>query len=253
MASFKLESLGGSWAQQKPAVAAQRIRLDIFMVGDNHQLYHYWQGQGEPFRLESLGGSFRGGVTAFSWDIHHRDVFAIGSDNQLYHYWQGPSEARFNHEVLGGNWDGTVKAVSWGPGRWDVFAVGTNFELYHYWYPRYEPTGPTFGLESLGGNHTTTWTLASIAWPGRLDVFAHGDNWGLLHYFQRAGEPFAVEKVPGRPGPGYHLDAVSWGPGRLDVFRCATRLSVTELQHFLAEPRLRCVGVGGGGLLLRQP
>ena len=63
---FRLESLGGVWPSQQPAVISmgQRQRIDVFMIGYDTQLYHYWEEFGQPFQLESLGGSFRGSASA---------------------------------------------------------------------------------------------------------------------------------------------------------------------------------------------
>jgi len=219
--TFGLESLGGYWERtQKPAVVTRPGRLDAFLIGDNGQLYHYWQGGSEPFQLESLGGSFKKvGVTAVSWEPYRLDVFAIGTDSQLYHYWQAPGMWYFDHESLGGYWPaGYTKAVSWGPGRLDVFLLGNDLQFYHYWYPHQTPTGTTFGLEALSGNSSFYWDIAAVAWPGRLDVFLLRPTGHVWHFWQNNGQPFYNEVMPIPYGQQKWLSVASGEPGRLDVF-----------------------------------
>ncbi|MFT7837101.1 hypothetical protein Q5530_13215 [Saccharothrix sp. BKS2] len=250
--TFSVESLGGVWPGQKPAVIAKNGRLDIFMKGFDQQLYHYWQGPGQSFRLESLGGSFSSyaGVSATSGADGYRDVFAVGTDKRLHHYWQRPGEAYFRHEVLGGGpWSETspVEAVSWGAGRWDVFVEQIDYgsHLYHYWYPHHEPSGPTAGLEYLGHLGASASAISATTWPDRLDVFVSLPTGCVRHYWQNSGEPFHVEcLLPNYGGGQLSVVAVSGYPGRLDVFAPTfyAAANAISIDHFWQNP-----GSGGWG------
>src|SRR3954452_3196381 len=74
-------------------------RLDIFVVGTNHGLYHkWWDGTSWGPSLtgyESMGGTIIGQPEVVSWGPNRLDIFVVGTDSGLYHKW----------------WDGT----SWGP------------------------------------------------------------------------------------------------------------------------------------------
>lgn len=235
--TFGLESLGGSWPMQKAAVVAHPGRIDAFLVGWDHQLYHYWQVPGRPFLLEPLGGSFKHqSVSAVSWDIHHRNVFAVGTDNKLYHYYQGAGDGSFHRQLLGGEWvaPGLLEAVSQGPNRWDVFITGDAAStLAHYWWPVYGLVGPQLGYESLGRVEGNGLSMSATAWPGRLDVFLVERARGLVHFWQRAGEPFRQELMPDLAWVhDTHVDSVSWAHGRLDVFTSGSAGSSLHFTHY---------------------
>jgi hypothetical protein len=97
--TFYQESLGGQWATYLTPTATTwgPGRLDLFIVGVNKELAHYWQDN-SPFKSESLGP----GLSSGSWDTHspialsavtwgwpRLDVFIVASNRELYHYWQG--------------------------------------------------------------------------------------------------------------------------------------------------------------------
>src|SRR5262245_43717041 len=115
-ATFGSESLGGEWGSiVKPGVATASQRLDVFLIGMNEQLYHYWwphwTPSGAQWGLESLGGSWpQQSVTVQRWR-NRLDAFLIGHDSTLHHFWQLPGEA-FQSRSLGGDWPlGPLQAV----------------------------------------------------------------------------------------------------------------------------------------------
>jgi hypothetical protein len=63
---------------------------------------------------------------------------------------------------------------------------------------------------------------AVSAWPGHVDVFVRGTDQGLYHQVLGSGGYQALGGVLGPPGtagkPGWDPAAVSWAPGRIDVF-----------------------------------
>ncbi len=244
--SFDLESLGGAWRfEDRPAaVSSESGRLDVFLVGFDRQLYHYWQGPGEAFQLESLGGDWPESPVAAVSSQNRLDVFLVGEDRQLYRLYQWRDEASFELQTVGGSWFSAndISVVSWAPDRLDVFLVGDDRQLYHYWgQPTISPLFPhghfSFELESLGGSWSSTLEVTAVTWgPGRLDVFLVGEDRQLYHYWQNPGEAFHLESLGDAPyGP---IHAVTWGAGRLDVFcvRTGGLAGSDLLYHYWQDP-----------------
>lgn len=247
MATFDLENLGGTWPAQIPAVTTHPGRLDIFLIGGNRELYHYWQNDGEPFGLESLGGSFKlQPASAVTRDSGHIvDVFAVGTDNKIHHYSQRLGDS-FDHEVVAeglqpGDGTNLLKAVTDGSRRWDLFVTGdAHFSLEHYWWPRASGGAPLpfapLPHESLGGTISGGRSLsATVGSNRRFDVFFLEATRAPTHFWQNAGEPFRSESMP---DPYWDqdtsLEAVTWGPGRLDLFTAASNSNSGSgsIQHF---------------------
>lgn len=222
------ESWGGVWdpRQSITATTLGPWRLDIFLVGYNKQLYHYWQPAppGQMFGLESLGGTWDRPPAAVSQEPGRLDVFIVGQDNKLYHYSQpGPPGRSFRLESLGGSWGIVEAATTWGRGRLDVFvssmgSAATGSLVHHLW----QQGGGPFGDEDL--RISSVWNLTAVSRrPGRLDIFtnamdATGSGLGLVHLWQD-NSPFHMERIEPRCTPNCTgMKAVSWGPGRLDLF-----------------------------------
>ena len=78
------------------SVSWGKNRIDYFVVGSDHAVYHkWWDGsQWGPSLTgyEDLGGYAISKVTAVSWAKNRLDIFVIGSDHAVYHkYWNGSS------------------------------------------------------------------------------------------------------------------------------------------------------------------
>ncbi len=228
-----LEAWGGNWAgaygynpAHPVALSWGAPRLDVFLVGQNGRLYHYWQGGGSVYSLEMLPAtdtsfSTNSYVTAATWGRGRLDVFLVGLNGNLYHYWQDHTAA-FSWENLSGNFPlGKPTAVTWGYPRLDVFLVDQQGVLMHFW----QQNTPFQSQPILSGH---TWASsappAAVSWgPGRLDLFLYdfvGHELPLYHAWQQGTDPFQAEPLPltlqdSQPGAAR---AVSWGPGRLDVF-----------------------------------
>jgi FAD binding domain/Repeat of unknown function (DUF346) len=212
-----METLRGQLAGPPNAVSWGPDRVDVFGVGTDQQLWHWWQagagGWGGP---EPRGGSLPGeGVSAVSWGPNRLDVFAAGQpNNNLYHWWWD-GRAWGGPQSLGGSLPAeTVSAVSWGPNRLDVFAPGQpGNQLYHWSWDGARWNGP----EARGGVMNAE-GVSAVSWaPNRLDVFAVEAGSGQLLHWQWDGSWHDALPLGGRMR-AETVSAVSWGPNRIDVF-----------------------------------
>ena len=140
------------------AVAWGRNRLDIFVVGTDHAVYHKWW-DGAAWGPSLTGYEYLGGI------IHTRPkVVAVGRQparrvrhrhrfGALPQGWDGSAwgPSLTGWENLGGVCSSRPEVVSWGPNRLDVFVLGTDSALYHKWWDgsAWEPSAT--GYEYLGG------------------------------------------------------------------------------------------------------
>ncbi len=143
----------------------------------------------------------------------------------MFLHWGGP-------ELLGGNLLSAPNAVSWAAGRLDIFGVDSDTtELQHWWWDN-----GWRGPESLGGNLLED-GVSAVSWAvGRLDVFGvDTDTTEPQHWWwDNTGGPLETNGWAGPETLGGKLSsspsAVSWAPGRLDVF--GTDVFTSELQHW---------------------
>jgi len=172
---------------------------------------------------------------AVAWAAGRVDVFALSTSNTVLHWWlteapwtpgnPGSSLGTFNgpETLKGSGVTGKPAAVSWAPGRLDVFAGATNGNLLHWWFDQ-SNNWPFAASETLGQASSP----CAVSWgPSRLDVFANSPNNGIVHWWYDGSlQPIQSFNGSGQPatlggsnncGPPA---AVSWGPGRFDVFAC---------------------------------
>jgi hypothetical protein len=178
---------------------------------------------------ESLGGRPYGGpLSAVSWAPGRLDIFSVDADDgTLQHWWFDPHSGWGNNqrpESLGGNLDGpALSAVSWAPGRLDIFGVDTNDRtLQHWWFDPQSGWGNNQRPESLGGRLIGA-ALSAVSWaPGRLDIFGvDGNDVSLQHWWFNPQSGWGNNQRPESLGGRLSVDslsAVSWAPGRLDIF-----------------------------------
>jgi hypothetical protein len=179
---------------------------------------------------ESLGGRlFASPVSAVSWQDGRLDIFSVDADDFApQHWWYDHgwgNNAR--PESLGGShrlFASALTAVSWHPGRLDIFGVSrTDATLQHWWFDN--GWGNNAQPESLGGALNSP-ALSAVSWrPGRLDIFGIGAQPGaandqtLQHWwFDNGWGNNARPESLGGKLIGAALSAVSWRPGRLDIF-----------------------------------
>jgi len=187
------EGLGGSISGSPITVSWAANRLDTFVVGTDHQLYHkawdtnQWLPSSGDY--EYLGGLVRDGSSpaTTSWGPDRLDIAVVGLDRQLYHKaWDGNHwlPAPTAYESLGGAArDGSSPAiVSRGPGRLDIFAVGQDQGLDHKaWESTRWLPSPT-GFEHLGGVIADGSSPSATSWgDSRVSAFVVGTDQGLYH------------------------------------------------------------------------
>ncbi len=206
-----LGSPPGGLASAPAAVSWAPGRIDVFAAGADGHLWHKWYAS-RWSGWESLGGVIVGAPAVASWAPGRLDVLARGSDNRLWHKWyQG---GWFNWENLGGVLTSSPAATSPSEGQIDVVVPGVADVA---WYTFYDLGW--HGFASLGGQVLNAVGL-SASDPGQLYVFGQGTDNNL--YQQRdagswSGWQFALSG-PISSGP----TAVSWAPGRTDVFARGT-------------------------------
>jgi hypothetical protein len=204
------QPLGGILATGPDASSWGTNRVDVFIQGQDHQLWHQlfngttWSG------WEPLGGIITADPSAVSWGTNRIDVFARGQDRQLWHRsFDGTSWSPW--EPLGGILVGSPDVSSWGSGRLDVFIRGQDNQLWQKTFSNggWGPWQPLGGIitESPGAD---SWAL------NRIDVLARGQDNQLWHRSFDTGGWTGWEPLGGILASG--PDASSQGTGQLDVF-----------------------------------
>jgi hypothetical protein len=171
-------------AEGVSAVSWAPGRLDVFAVGGDQQLKHWWW-DGNWGGPQDLGGNMRAeSVSAVSWAPGRLDIFAVenGSGQLLTWAWDGNWHGPVR---LGGNMNAEgVSAVSGGPGRLDVFGVQAGpGQLLRWWWD-----GKWHGPVPLGGN-LPAWDVCAVRRSSGIDVFATGPDYTLQHWPSGAGVP----------------------------------------------------------------
>ncbi len=230
-ATLAYEALGGNFIGA-PVSIGETNRVDTFIVGTNHHLYHKiltpagWQ---PASGFEDLGGYVLGKPAVIHDGPNRLDVFVVGGDHALYHkYYDGAAwqPSQTGYEDLGGIVVGNPAAVTTGAGRFDVFVVGTDDAVYRKsfdgtaWFPSKQ------SYEDLSGITISDPTVVSSA-PGRIDLFIVGTDNALYHKYSNGGETW----LPSETGyenlggiiVGQPTVATNWSVyQRLDVFIVGT-------------------------------
>ena len=199
-------------------------RLDAFVLGTDHALYHKWwdgglgtvghrlrvprRGLHEPAAAGHLGPGPAGRVRP-----RHRPRAVpqvVGRST-----W-GPSVT--GYEYLGGICMSPPEVVAWGTDRLDVFVLGTDNAVYHKWWDGDRGRGPgssTSAASALPRPRVVAWG------QNRLDLFVIGTDSALYHKWYDGSSWSADWEYLG----GVCTTAptvVSWGADRLDVFVLGT-------------------------------
>ena len=222
---------GGQGVGRPVAVSRGLGRLDLFArFADGSIRYRVL----DPFAgwtqndWQSLGGEGIGAPAVVAWGFGHLDVFMRGAKGTVRHkawnanpgtWWPGQTD----WQDLGGSIVGSPVAVSWGVNRLDLFARFDDGSVRNkVWeMPRATWWPSQTGWQDLGG--AGIGAPAVVTWgPGHLAVFMRGAKGTVLHKAWNAN--------PGTWWPGqtdWHdlggsivgsPAAVSWAPGRLDLF-----------------------------------
>jgi len=181
-------SLGGAIIGD-PAVSRNADgRLEVFVVGTNHALYHKFQtvaGSNSWSGFASLGGYVIGDPVVGQDADGRLEVFVIGSNHALYHNVEtsaSNSNSYSGFSLLGGFIVGDPAVARNTDGTLEVFVVGANKQLYH----NYESAANSItwvGYSSLGGAVILDPVVSQNS-DGRLQLFVIGTNNAVFSKFQ---------------------------------------------------------------------
>jgi hypothetical protein len=234
------ESLGGEALGPVSAVATGANELDLFVRGTDDALYHKrWDGSEwlpSASGWEPIGGSGRISAhpVAVTWGAHTIDIFGVGTDHAVHHKWWdgsrwGPGASGDEWEPLGGETVGPVSAMSGGHQPLDLFMRGLDYTAHHKWWDGSQWRPSESDWESLGLVVTAPPGAVSRDPTEGLDVFVN-DLGGTVQTQQIADLP---DPTPGWLPLGGEfvgpISAVSWGPGRIDIFCTDTEKAIRHL------------------------
>ena len=200
--------------------------IDVFALSGGNLLHRSYTDQAGWQPIETLPSSSGvGQPAAVSWGPERLDVFAI-KGGALIHWWIDPKNGfaswKIDRSLQGSKLSGGPAAVSWGSERLDVFATNANNDLLHWWFDG--PNGVNFGApETINTDCSGPF---AVSWESqRLDVFAistvdNSISWLTYDATHKQVQNFNSNK-PQTLGSSQHCGpacAVSWGPGRFDVF-----------------------------------
>jgi hypothetical protein len=166
-----------------PAVAHNSDgRLEVFVIGTDHALYHKSQivaGGGSGWTgYSTLGGNIISDPVAGRNVDGRLEVFAVGSDHALYHTFEqaaSSSNSWSGISSLGGYIISDPALASNSDGRLEVFVVGSDHALYHNFQLSPSSSNSWSGYAYLGGiilNNTNP--AAALNSQGQLQVFVVG-------------------------------------------------------------------------------
>jgi len=184
-------TLGGNLLGD-PAVARNSDgRLEVFVIGADHALYHKSQilagGSSGWTGYSTLGGNIIGNPVVAQNTDGRLEVFVIGADHALLHLSQltAGSTSWSGFTSLGGYIISNPAVNRNSDGRLEVFVIGSNHALYHKYQLAAGSTNSWSGYTSLGG-YIISNPVAGQNSDGRLEVFVIGSDHALYHIFQLA-------------------------------------------------------------------
>jgi hypothetical protein len=245
-------------------------RVDVFGVGTNGCIYHkggvgdgWYQDPWDNLACPRLPIT---GVSAVSWGSGRVDFFGVGTNAGTYHRWGTPPTAWQQPwwDVLNGTLVSSPTAVSTAANQLDVFGIGTDGGA---WSNHWSPDSQWPGWMNLGCPNdviTFTGTLAAVSsGSGWISVFGLGDNDGNIWVqMGLSGDPSSWSgewlclTPPAGVGLSFESDpaAVSWGPGRIDVFCVGIDSQIWHNAYAAGENSNMFSGWAPlGGLLISSP
>ena len=176
-ASSYFDPLGGGMAfpTSGTTIPNQDGRLETFVVGTDHNVFHAWQN--------AAGGSYSGFAplppAAMTSPIAQRnadgrlELFAIGPGRAIWHIWQATPGGAWagGWASLGGIATGGPAAERNVDGTLEVFVVGAGGAVFH----NQQTSGAWSGWTSLGGSAIGSPVVQRNA-DGRLEVFVVGTD-----------------------------------------------------------------------------
>jgi subtilisin family serine protease len=201
-------------AAVKQATVGAVGRLEVFVSGADHAVWHMWQTAPNNgwSGWASLGGWVDIIKSARNAD-GHLEMFVRGADHAVWHMWQtAPNNGWSGWASLGG-WVDRIALGKNADGRLEVFVRGSDGAVWHNWQTA--PNNGWSGWASLGG-----W-VSDIAVgqnaDGRLELFVIGSDHALWHNWQTAPN----NGWSGWASMGGWIDMLDVGrnaDGRLEVF-----------------------------------
>jgi Domain of Unknown Function (DUF1080)/F5/8 type C domain/Bacterial Ig domain len=175
-----------------PAVARNSDgRLEVFVIGTNHALYHKSQivasGGSGWTGYSTLGGNIISNPVVARNSDGRLEVFVIGTNHALYHVSQLTvgSNSWSGFTTSGGNIVGKPAVARNSDGRLEVFVIGTDHALWHIFETAPSSSNSWSGYGRLGGNIISNPSVAPNS-DGRLEVFVVGNDHALYHTFEQA-------------------------------------------------------------------
>lgn len=221
-----IEDLATGVASDPSATSAGDGWIEVvWRSSSSHLMYKpYFNGFGATV---DLGGSLPSGPAAVTWPGSFLSVFWRSSSNHLMHRWLDYASGAWSANEDFGRTLGSDPAVmyrgtdpSGGGALFDIFWRATSGHLMHATMPYNGQWAPS-PEEDLGGLIASgTVPTAAPRDPGQsLDVFWQGTDAKLKHKFYRIGSGWsAVDTVDSSMTLASSPEAMSWGPGRVDVF-----------------------------------
>jgi hypothetical protein len=232
-----------------PAAIALANQLDVFVISLAFVLYrNHWKGSSGWSDWQTVGTLTPGamGLPAVCPLVGaNTALFVRGGDGAAYCKFLTPSGSGGPWQNLGGNITTglPLTAVSWGLGRVGLFTAeeGDSPVLYKSYDPQLGANGwlpsPT-EWDSLGGVVQTPYNLKAVSSsPDRLDVFFLGQDEqgsqqgpGVFHKWGDGSQWSNEWEYLWGPGVT-HLEAVTWGPDRIDLFCRGGGSSAKSVYH----------------------
>lgn len=218
------ESLGTIIISSPAAVSPAPNRINLFGMGTDHRVWQKtWNGTTwspwQPVGAPPPGITSSSAPAVSSWGADRLDLFVQGSDEAIWHAsWNGAAWSSW--ESLGPTIISGPAAASWGQGRIDVFGVGTDFRI---WHKRFAGGAWNSWQQDVGAPQAQilfNLPPAVSSWgPDQLDVFFQGSDWATYHTWwdNAAWSPWQRTATNG-PFIVSSPAAVSWSPGRIDLF-----------------------------------
>ncbi|GAA2094958.1 hypothetical protein GCM10009801_63440 [Streptomyces albiaxialis] len=207
-------------------------RLEVFVTGTDHALWHRWQlgPNGAWSEWASRDGVITTAPTVFRNPDGRLEVFAGGADGRVWHIWQtSPNGAWMpdwsplgNQQVLGPR----IAVFQNQDGRLEVFVRGTDHALWHTWQTA--PNGGWSEWASRGGVLRSCPAVFQNE-DGRLEVFVRGTDHALWHTWQTV--PNGGWSQWASRGGELNADPAVFQnqDGRLEVFAIAPDLTLRHL------------------------
>jgi hypothetical protein len=128
--------------------------------------------------------------------------------------------------IGGGGFAGSITAVSWGLGHYDLFGVGQNGHIVKFWYDGGWDWADLGAIPPGVDRNSFTNTITAASWgPGHPDIFGVDQDHNVVRFsydgtWHWTNVGLIPPSIDDRDFP-VRITAVSWGPGRYDVFGTA--------------------------------